>query len=320
MKRPLYKHKSIGSIESLAASLGFQEERLRKLADSAQDYYSPNKPTIKPNGKLRQTYTVKEPLKHLQKRILQKIINNVDFPDYLQGAIKDKDLPRSYQHDAAMHSGREVVLKEDISDFFSTTKSDLVYELWKYFFKFPHEVSEILMKLTTYNGFIPQGARTSPAIANLIFWDCEPELEFLLRQKDYIYTRYIDDITISFATRIEKKEVQRITTEVYSMFFRHGLKPNRKKRSIQAKDKKIHDLNMDSGRPTIPEPKRNKIRAAVHKLESLSRRGYSWSEIENDFDKVNGMVQLLKKLHPSEFRKYALVLAEIKKQTKLINK
>jgi hypothetical protein len=314
MKRLLYKNKPIGSVESLAAALGFQEARLQQVANNAQDFYVPNVPTVKSNGKLRQTYTVKEPLKHVQKKILRKIIDFVEFPDYLQGAIKDLDSPRDYFHDAELHSGREVILKEDISAFFSTTKSELVYKVWKYFFHFPHEVAEVLTKLTTYKGFIPEGARTSPAVANLVFWDCEPDLELSLRQKGYIYSRYIDDITVSFMERIEMKEMQDITTKIYGMFLRNDLKPNRKKRTLQTKNKKIHNLNMDSGKPTIPKSKRYKIRAAVNNLESLAKTGISWDGIKKEFNKVNGGVQLLIRLHPNEARKYIEKLDEIKKQ------
>lgn len=253
----------------------------------------------------------------MQKKILHTIIDFVDFPDYLQGAIQDADLPRDYIHDAELHSGREVVLKEDISAFFSTTKSEFVYKMWKYFFNFPHEVANILTKLTTYKGFIPEGARTSPAVANLVFWDCEPDLELSLRQKGYIYSRYIDDITVSFVERIGVEEIQEITAKIYGMFLRTGLKPNRKKRDIQTKNKRIHNLNMDSGKPTLPKVERYKIRAAVHNLEELARTGVSWDGIKKEFNKVNGGVQLLKRLHPNEAGKYVEKLSEIKKQALL---
>jgi len=316
MKRLLYRNKPIGSVESLAVALGFKEGRLQQVADNAQDFYVPNAPIIKPN-RIRQTYTVKEPLNHVQKKILRTIINFVDFPEYLQGAIQDLDLPRDYIHNAELHSGREVVLKEDISAFFSTTKSELVYKVWKCFFNFPHEVADILTKLTTYKGFIPEGARTSPAVANLIFWDCEPEIEFSLRQKGFIYSRYIDDITVSFVERIDVKEIQDITAKIYGMFLRNGLKPNRRKRNLQTKNKKIHNLNMDSGKPTMPKAKRYKIRASVHNLERLARTEVSWDGIETEFKKVNGGVQLLRRLHPNEAKKYVEKLDEIKKQALL---
>ena len=122
MKSLRYKNKSIGSVKSLAATLGFREDRLIEIAQHSEDFYIPNTPIIKPNGKTRQTYTVKQPLKHLQEKILHKIIDFVEFPIYLQGAIRDVDMPRDYIRDAELHSGREVILKEDISTFFSTTK------------------------------------------------------------------------------------------------------------------------------------------------------------------------------------------------------
>jgi hypothetical protein len=314
MKRLRYRNKPIGSIKSLAATLGFQENRLIKVTESTQDFYRPNAPKIKPNGKIRQTYTIKEPLRYIQEKILHEIIDHVDFPDYLQGGVRDTEIPRDYIRDADLHAGREIVLKEDISSFFSTTRSDLVYKVWKYFFKFPHEVAEMLTKLTTYKGFIPEGSPTSTTISNLVFWDCEPALEDSFRQKGYIYSRYVDDITVSFATRIDKRELQTVTELIYGMFFRAGVKPNRKKRDVQSKQVKIHNLNMDSGKPTLPKATRNKIRAAVQHFEVLANTENSWSAVEKEYNKVRGKVQLLKRLHPDEAQKYIEKIKKLKGQ------
>ena len=156
MKQLTYKNKPIGSINSLARTLGLQASRLIEIAESVQKFYSPNEPEIKPNGKIRQTYSVKDPLHKIQRKILDEIIRGVDFPDYLQGSIKDLENPRDYVRDAKLHSGREVILREDITSFFPSTRAELVSRMWKYFFKFPHDVAETLTKLTTYNNVIPE--------------------------------------------------------------------------------------------------------------------------------------------------------------------
>jgi len=165
MKQLHYRNKPIASIDSLAAAIGFPASQLAIIADDSQQYYLPNPPFVKPNGKLRQTYTVRQPLKDIQDKILHKIISEVDFPGYLQGAIRDPDLPRDYVRDAFLHLGRTVILHEDISTFFASSKESFVFRMWKSFFHFQPDVASVLTKLTTYNGFIPEGASTSPAIA-----------------------------------------------------------------------------------------------------------------------------------------------------------
>jgi hypothetical protein len=226
MKQLVYKNEPLGSLNSLARALGLQASKLIEVAESVQKFYSPNRPEIKSNGKIRQTYSVKDPLHKIQRKIIDEIISGVDFPDYLQGSIKDPDNPRDYIQNASLHAGRKVTLKEDISSFFPSIQEKLVLRVWKYFFKFPNDVAEILTKLTTYNGAILEGAPTSSAVANLVFWDREPNLEYELRLKGYVYSRYVDDISVSFTTQIEKKELQKITSKIYKMFNSYGLRPN----------------------------------------------------------------------------------------------
>jgi len=82
----------------------------------------------------------------------------------------------------------------------------------------------------------------------------------------YLYSRYVDDITVSFPTRIGKAELQNVTTKIYGMFNAHGLQPNRdkdesgllKKRVVRSKSKHmvVHGLNVNSGRPTLPKKER----------------------------------------------------------------
>lgn len=322
MKQLSYKNKPIGSLTSLARTLNISTRNLVELSENIETFYFPNKPTIKSNGKTRQTYTVNEPLHNVQDKILEKIISGVDFPEYLQGSIKDPESPRDYVRDAELHAGREVLLKEDISSFFSSTRMKLVNDMWKYFFNFPEDVAGILTKLTTYKDFIPEGAPTSPAIANLVFWSREPKLEFELRKKGYLYSRYVDDITVSFAARVSKVELQDVTTNIYGMFNACGLQPNRdkdedgflKKRVVRSKSRPmvVHGLNINSGRPTLPKKERYQIRAAVKELELLAQSSRSWDEIKKSFDSVAGRVNLMKRLHPEEAQKYVVKIRIIK--------
>ena len=323
MKQLRYKYKSIGSFSSLAKTLGFSEEKLIHVAGNASNYYIPNKPKTKSNGKKRQTYKVNEPLHKIQDAILEKIISGVEFPRYLQGSIKDIELPRDYVRDAALHATNKVLLKEDISSFFSSTRAGLVHNMWKYFFKFPDAVADILTQLTTYDNFIPEGASTSPAVANLVFWKHEPALEHELQQKGYLYTRYVDDISISFKARVSKDELQNITTKIYGMFSACGLKPNRdkdengflRKRTVRSRNKPmvVHGLNINSGKPTLPKEERYKIRAAVKELELLVLSSAPQDEISEKYDSVVGRVNTMKRLHPNEADKYEARLNEIRK-------
>ena len=198
------------------------------------------------------------------------------------------------------------------------------------FFNFSQEVAEILTKVITYKNFVPEGASTSSAVANLVFWDREPNLEFEFSQKDYRYSRYVDDINVSFTKRVDKKVLQNITTKIYGMFIACGLKPNRDKdengllikRTVRGKNKamRIHGLNINSGRPTLPKKERSRIRAAVKEFIDLAQTAKSWDEIKKSYEKVNGRVNLMKRFHPKASQEYVTKLKDAKEKVLALEK
>ena len=61
-------------------------------------------------------------------------------------------------------------------------------------------VSRYLTKLTTYKGRLPQGAPTSPLIANLVFVKTGEKLNTLSKKQNLTFTSFIDDLTFSSPT------------------------------------------------------------------------------------------------------------------------
>ena len=306
MKKITYKNRPIGSIYSLAKMLSLQPKQLLDLANKANEYYRPNKPEIKPNGGIRQTYRVLPRLSIVQARITKRIFHNVIFPDYLQGGVKDKLNPRDYIKNASLHVHQKAIIKEDIANFFPSIQDTYVLKMWKYCFHFPDEVSEVLTKLTTFNGCVPQGAHTSSYIANLIFWDKEPQLEAELAQKGFIYSRLVDDISVSSANKINKEDSQFIISLIYKMLFNKAVKPKRKKHSIQLASHRmtIHRLNVNSSAPTMARKDRQKIWASIKKCEIMAISDSKSNDYELFFNKTRGRVAILTRLHPRTGKKY----------------
>jgi len=280
--------------------LNLSEIQLQKYSDRADSYYIPNKPEIKPNGKLRQTYIVKPALKKIQNRILHQIFLKVEYPRYLQGSIKDKNHPRDYLTNCAFHTSSRVVTTLDIESFFDSISYQKVYKMWKYFFKFPDEVATVLTKLTTYRGFVAQGATTSSYIANLIFWEFEPQVKEQLGERGFTYTRYVDDITVSSKTFTTSKDNYDITTSTYRMFFKCGVRPNRAKRKVTTNSKvmQVHKVNINSKNPTLPKKERKLIKALVWHCEQRAATERETEDYRKFFDSVSGKVGKLKRLHP----------------------
>lgn len=97
----------------------------------------------------------------------------------------------------APYVGADIVLKMDLRDFFSRTTLDRVRA---YFVKigWGGDAADLLVRLTTYQQGLPQGAPTSPRLSNLVNYGLDSRLFALGLTLGAMYTRYADDITFSF--------------------------------------------------------------------------------------------------------------------------
>lgn len=306
MKKSTYCNQPIGSLNSLSKLLAIDLLELTQLAEEADSHYFPNDPEVKSDGRIRQTYRVSKTLAPILKRMNKKIFVNVSFPEYLQGSIKDLDNPRSYIVNAIQHTGKAFIIHEDIRDFFPSIRADLVKGIWQYFFNFPENVAYILTQLTTYNGFVPQGAHTSSNLANLVFWDQEPQVELFCRDNGYVYTRYVDDMVVSSNRILSRNEQHIVTSKIYSMLFSKQIKPNRKKRRVFTQGQRmiVTQLNVNSFKPTINKDRRNKIRTAVYQCEQVPITERGTLEYRKLYQCTWGRVLNYKQHHPRKSKVY----------------
>jgi len=146
-------------------------------------------------------------LKILQRSILDKIlfIKEWELIDNVVGFRKWKNIVDN----ARYHVWKKYLLKIDIKDFFPSISQDRLYGLFKNLFWFNHEGSNYLAWLCSYSNELPQGAPTSPMLANLIARNIDYRIKWLINA--YIirnnkisidYSRYADDLTFSFNINI----------------------------------------------------------------------------------------------------------------------
>jgi RNA-directed DNA polymerase len=116
---------------------------------------------------------------------------------------------RSTVTNAKPHQKAALVIKLDLKDFFPTVHYRRVCGLFKHL-GYSDTVAAVLAGLTTYRpklpdgtvvwpGTLPQGAPTSPALANLACRRLDRRLSQLAAKYGATYTRYADDLTFSFA-------------------------------------------------------------------------------------------------------------------------
>lgn len=301
--KPYYPHNPIGSVDSLTKTLGCAPKILRDLTRDTSNSYTCFSISTK-KGKEREVYEPKYELKKLQKKINSRIFEKVIYPTYLQGGIKDKASPRDYIQNSKIHAGSKFLISVDLSDFYHSIQADSVTSIFKNFFQFPDDVSEILKSAVTLNDKVPQGACTSSYIANLVFFNSEYSLVSKLRSRGFNYSRLLDDITISSEKIIEHKKVTEIINSVVSLATKHSLNLNSKKTKVERAD----DLNADyavtgvwvgHGLPKLRKSDRRYIRQLVFICEKEFQKSNSSEDYHALWNRVSGQVSKLARLnHP----------------------
>lgn len=282
---------------------------LLRLADEAGSLYRIAGRKRKSDGSVRILYDAKFPLKTVHGRIQAMILKTVKFPAYLQGGIKK----RGQGSNANCHVGRRLLITEDVENFFPATTSKVVFEVWHRFFRFPPAVAECLTKLTTKDGCLPQGAKTSPLLANIVFWQAESKLVADLQRKGIIYTRLVDDVTCSSVRDLSRDETQWVIKKVRALAESQGFRLKRGKETVADAGKRMIATKLVVNvRVALPSEERSKIRAAVKSCESL-KRGES---AEKTVNKVSGKLSYLGQYHPSESKALRESLNSVRKRLK----
>ncbi len=292
--KPTYSRAVIGSLQSLGAALGLEEAALLDLAARAGDLYRPVPP--KP-GSNRETFDARGLLKVVHGRIKTGILENVIFPGYITGSTKGKD----YKENARLHSGKYIIICEDVKGFFPSVNAEAVYAVWRGFFKFSPRVSRVLTDLTTKDGSIPQGAIPSSYLANLVLWQHEPLLHAKFSARGLTYSRYVDDMVVSSGHPLKRPEITQVVAEVYGMLSKIGLRAGRHKHEIfTASQRMIVTKLMVNARPALQVEKRSAVRAAVFQLEQAVEREIITMEMVHAVNKLGHRVGQLSRFHPSE--------------------
>ncbi len=158
----------------------------------------------KAKGGTRRIAAPRAKLRAVQRTLLDQILAKVPVHDASHGFVAG----RSTVTNAAPHVKAAIVVKLDLQDFFPTVHYRRVKGLFQQL-GYNAPVSAVLAGLTTYRpklgngdvvwpGMLPQGAPTSPAIANLCCRRLDARLAKLADKCGATYTRYADDLTFSF--------------------------------------------------------------------------------------------------------------------------
>jgi len=148
----------------------------------------------KRSGGVRLIHAPATPLVIIQRK-LNQILQSVYQPrDPVHGFIHGKSIITN----ALAHSRKRWVLNLDLENFFPSINFGRVRGMFLATpFRFRSEVATILAQICCFQNVLPQGAPTSPVVANMLCVRLDRELQSLAHETCCFYTRYADDITFS---------------------------------------------------------------------------------------------------------------------------
>ncbi|EGE1357128.1 RNA-directed DNA polymerase, partial [Escherichia coli] len=284
-----YSNKPLANLESLFKMLETNEERLTYLLKNKRKYFK-TVPVIR-KGKKRTTYKVVGELLKVHELIKQRIFSKISLPEYITGGRKGV----SYIDDCKSHLNKSIIIQEDMKDFFPSIKEDLIAKAFQYYMNFSPEVSLLIANLSTLEGSLVQGTKLSTDIANLIFLEEEALLSEEVRKLGGIYTRYVDDITISFESEVNNDDISKIKLMILSMALKSGVRLNRKKSRVlrNGQSKIVHGVKVIKElRPT--QKRKDNIRVCLFNLKKKVIEKESVMDVLTLYFKIRGLINTLK--------------------------
>src|SRR3569833_2190359 len=180
----------------------------------------------KPGGDVRLIEAPKERLKKMQRQILAEILDKIPVHPAVHGFRRG----RSIKSFAAPHVEQRVVIRMDLRDFFPSISAPRVQAMFRTA-GYSERVADLLggictntspRSLWTARGrgidpgrmaearhhyawpHLPQGAPTSPTLANLCAYRVDCRLTGLAEASGAVYTRYADDLAFSGGADFER--------------------------------------------------------------------------------------------------------------------
>ncbi|HEV8608173.1 MAG TPA: reverse transcriptase family protein [Tepidisphaeraceae bacterium] len=174
-------------IGELAQRLKMTEAQLSGIPIAYQQFQIPKR-----RKGARKILAPVQELKRVQRQILRRVLGGLKTHVCATGFCRG----HSIVSNALPHVGKAVLLRMDLKDFFPSTTAKRVKEFFEAI-GWSTAAAELLTRLCTYQGALPQGAPTSPKLSNLLNQRLDARLARLAEALNASYTRYADDITYS---------------------------------------------------------------------------------------------------------------------------
>ena len=285
---------------------------------------------LKRSGRPRLIEAPKSRLKQIQRTLLAEILNLVPCHPAVHGFVGG----RSIATFAAPHAGKQMLLKMDLRDFFPSIRGARISA----FFRtagYPEPVAASLAGLVTNAAprgvwahflhehpalaanrrllehahmlysrpHLPQGAPTSPTLANICFRRADIRLEALARTAGAVYTRYADDLAFSGGDDFARSE-RRFAIHVAAIVNEEGFQvEHRKTRMMPASARQTLAGVVVNATPSLPRAEIEKLEAILTNCIRLGPETQNRESVPCFREHLAGRIAFLAMLHPGKARR-----------------
>jgi hypothetical protein len=327
----------------LAEWLGLSLGELRWFADLRGLAYKKNRPLLshyhyriltKQSGNIRLIEAPKPRLKELHWQILAQIIERIPPHLAVHGFVKG----RSVKTFSAPHAGRRVILKMDLQDFFPSFSGSRIQSFFRTL-GYPEAVADLLGGICTNatprdawrevasrtnvtrlheaqslyaRPHLPQGAPTSPALANLCTYRVDCRLEGLAKAVGAEYTRYADDLAFSSNEPEFERRVERFSTHIAATLMDEGFTVHHRKTRVMRQGVRQHLAGLvTNAHPNIIRADFDRLKATLtnclrHGPESQNRGAHP-----NFRAHLEGRVGFVEMINPARGKRLRAILKQI---------
>ena len=239
---------------------------------------------LKKNGGARLIESPKLLLKTLQRKVLSSILDHIPPHDAAHGFV----VGRSIRTFAQPHVNREVVLRLDLRDFFVNIPKWRVTSVFLAA-GYPEAVAVLLASLCVNatphavlssspakadqtwlwrkrhaSPHLPQGAPTSPALANLCAYHLDCRLAGLVRACGGHYTRYADDLVFS-GDEAFARSLDRFIIQASAIAMEEGFQVNTRKTKVMRRSvsQRVAGVVINE-RLNVPRAEFDQLKAILH--------------------------------------------------------
>lgn len=297
---------AIDSTGDLARWLGVSPTELRWFADLKGLGYKSSQAELrhyhyrilaKRLGSVRLIEAPKPRLKDLQLQILRWILEKIPPHPAVHGFVRG----RSIRTFVAPHVGQRVVLRMDLRDFFPTFGGVIIQNLFRTL-GYPENVADLLggictnatprdvwaelpygvnaaeLKRLYARPHLPQGAPSSPMLANLCCYRMDCRLSALAKASGANYTRYADDLGFSGGDHFERS-AGRFAVHVAAILREEGFRVHHRKTRLMRQGVRQHLAGLVTNvRTNVPRKDFDRLKAVLTNCvrngpESQNREG-----------------------------------------------